>query len=58
MSAFYGKDNETLARYYALKAATFRIKAKNARFKCLAARRQRLNFGRIEYVPETLDPTN
>ena len=58
MSAYYGEDNETLARDYALKSATFRIKAKNARFKCLAARRQRLNFDRIEYVPETLDTTN
>ena len=58
MSAYYGEDNQTLARDYALEAPTFRIKAKNASFKCLAARRQRLNFGRIEYVPETLDPTN
>ncbi len=38
MSAYYGEDNQTLARDYALEAATFRIKAKNASFKCLAAR--------------------
>ena len=56
MSAYCGEDNETLPRDYALKAATFRIKAKKARFECLAARRQRLNFGRIEYSRRLLTP--